>query len=66
MQGEAEVRVFEDGFQERLVAALVGILHDFREVADGLVGVDAEKEGNGSTHKNLIMVVCAGSGRRGV
>jgi hypothetical protein len=25
----------------------VGVFHDFREVADGLVGVDAEEEGDG-------------------
>jgi hypothetical protein len=53
MQGEAEVRIFVHGFQEGLVAAPVGILHDFREVADGLVGVDAEEEGDGFGHGGM-------------
>jgi hypothetical protein len=63
MQGETEIRVFVDGFQERLVATLVGVFHDFREVADGLVSVDAEEEGNGFGHGYLIQG--KGQGARG-
>ena len=41
---EAEVGVSVQGFEEGFVAALVGILDDFGEVADGLVGMDAEQQ----------------------
>jgi hypothetical protein len=50
MQRETEFRIAVDGFQERLVTTLMGVFHNFREVADRLVGVDAEEEGYGFAH----------------
>ncbi len=50
VRGEAEVGVGVQGFEKGLVAALVRVFDDFREIADRLVGMDAEEQGNRLVH----------------
>ena len=44
---KAELRMSVHGTQERAVRSGVGIVHHFGEVAGGLMGVDAEQQGDG-------------------
>ena len=50
MHGETEARVAMQRAQERPVGFLVGLVHHFGEIACGLMGVDAEEQGDRSIH----------------
>ncbi|MNY13118.1 hypothetical protein D3C86_1462350 [compost metagenome] len=50
MHRETEAGIVEQGLQERLVAAQMRLFDDLREIADGLVGMHAEQQGDGVGH----------------
>jgi hypothetical protein len=50
MGGETEIRVCVERLQKGFVAAQVGVVDYFREIAHGLVGVHAEQQGNWVSH----------------
>ncbi len=53
VRGETEIRVGVQRFEEGLVATLLGVLDHFREIADRLVGMHTEEEGDGLGHRRL-------------
>jgi len=58
MQRETKFRIAINRLEKGFVATQMRVLHDCREVADRLVGVHAEEEGNGFAHGFLVGFAC--------
>ena len=62
MHGEAERRIALGRLQKHAVAADVRFLHDRVEIADRLVGMHAEEQGNGLGHGGSVRAEVPGRG----
>ena len=54
MHGKAEIRIAVEYFQERPITAEMCIGQNFWKITNGLVGVNAKKQGDGLRHRVII------------